>query len=83
MKGVQTRLTMQPNKELQRTLAKDGYITVSKAAALLPGVRPASVYDWVKAKDVAHRRVGGRLFVLEVDARRMLGLDANPAKAVR
>jgi hypothetical protein len=71
---------MQPNKELQQTLAADGYITVAKAAEILHGVRPASIYDWVKAKDVAHRRVGRRLFVLEADVRRMLGLGNVPAE---
>lgn len=73
---------MQPNKELQRTMATEGYLTVSKAAALLAGVRPSTIYDWVKAKSVTHRRVGGRLFVLEVDVRRMLGLVSPGTRKV-
>lgn len=71
---------MKVNEEMEATLAKDGFVTVVVAAALLAGTRPRSIYRWVESGDVKPRRVGGRLFVLRADVERMLGLAVKASK---
>lgn len=70
---------MKTNETLAETLAQEGFITVAEAAGLLRGVRPATVWSWVKTAKVAHRRVGRRLFVRRLDVERMLGIQRGGA----
>lgn len=65
---------MNANEQLRLTLEAEGFITVARAAELLKGVRPQSVYAWVKAGDVKSWWVGHRLFVRRDDVLRMLGI---------
>jgi hypothetical protein len=67
---------MEANKQLQRTLEAQGFITVARAAALLPGVRPKTIYGWASSAPpaVRSRRIGGLLFVHRGDVVRELGI---------
>jgi excisionase family DNA binding protein len=65
---------MKSNETLERTLAGEGWLTVAAATELLAGLRRRTLYAWVKAGQVASRRVGRRLFVWRADVQRALGL---------
>lgn len=70
---------MKANDDMADALERDGYLTVARAAALLAGLRPRTVYRWVDRGEIRRRRVGGRLFVHRADVERMLGLGAKEA----
>lgn len=70
---------MKVNEDMEATLEKDGFLTVARAAALLTGLRPRTVYRWADRGEIKRRWVGGRLFVCRADVERLLGLGAKEA----